>query len=211
MFGGSRLSKSLSEQVISKQKFCEISLYIALYESPHRGLEGLHLWSLRNSLPNAAGELCLGAGSQEVWRFDVAEEEKNRAAKLYQDTVEYQKIADTVNLKSPSTEKLCFLVQDVGLETTNTGELIVAGSTSIRMCFSELLPIVVFTIFLLQIAFGSMTLFRHSKCSTKCGSGDMAKAQSPPVCQSLLVCHYTNTNHSCILGMIFELYDIVSH
>lgn len=43
MLDGSRLSKSLSQQVISKKKFCEISLYIAVYESTHGGLEGLHL------------------------------------------------------------------------------------------------------------------------------------------------------------------------
>lgn len=74
--------------------------------SLHTGDWRVYISDVRNSLPNAAGELCLGAGSQEVWRFDVAEEEKNRAAKLYQGTVEYQKIADSVNLKSPSTEKL---------------------------------------------------------------------------------------------------------
>lgn len=68
-------------------------------------------------------------GSQELFTFWCSRK-KNRAVKLYRDTEEYQKIADSINLKS-----LRFLLQDVSLKIPNAAEFTVAGSTCIRMFF----------------------------------------------------------------------------
>lgn len=103
-------------------------------------------------------------GSQELFMFWCSRK-KNRAVKLYRDTEEYQKIADSINLKS-----LRFLLQDVSLKMRNTADFTVAGSTCLRMFFWNVTSLFIFSIFFFILrAFDTISPSKYNsyKCSNK--------------------------------------------
>lgn len=101
--------------------------------------------------------------------------------------MEYQKIVDSVNLKSPSTEKFpasgCRIV---GLETTNADELIAAGQHSCKCVDRTVAPRCIYHTWQklhLVVPLCSDTPNALPSVADRWHSGNLAVAQSPPVYQ----------------------------